>query len=508
MIEQTCAAVGCWSYSKSEDGAVETMKIMDCALCLCRADVDDCAQMNFLEQDCKICVSDVAAIGDGEHECVFGIDEADDARVIKDFFPEDFLRLAMNGGRWRCEDPLNGDRVKHCGSVLPQHRRPFLFSVPKAGQRCENVEGKAGLEFRFWECSDGSCVRDLHQCDGECPRGLRLDEVSGLCQDVGCPGNMWDCEGNCIGKQESCNRKCFRYESEYSCYYSDDRCIPFSQPCGPSKVCPMDHLYCDATETCVPDAEPCGGTCLAKRRHFCYSSNSCLYGHQFCSQRCRRGQHYCRDECQDMARPCQGKCARGWWICQRESVSECLPDGSSCGGTCKESFRRCGDVCQPSWAHCAYSSSTTAADDGKTNEDTEGQEISPRPREFRYDDDYGDFDICRPGEQLCHNVNDLDSVPQCIPRDSPCNRICLDDGMSYCKSLRSCFRHGEFDETCPATVTSKLVKDMTWMGIGIAITATVLLAIAVIYRATKPPPVKGKKEAEEGGRDNNGSTDL
>ena len=122
---------GCWSYSKSpQTTGGDVLTVVGCSDCLCRADVDDCSAMDFLDQSCKICVTSEDRVDDGAHDCVFGIDEANDAKVLKAFFSKEDFRLALNHGRWRCEDPLNSKAVKHCGSVLKGMRRQdyiFIF---------------------------------------------------------------------------------------------------------------------------------------------------------------------------------------------------------------------------------------------------------------------------------------------------------------------------------------------------------------------------------------------
>lgn len=83
------------------------------------------------------------------------------------------------------------------------------------------------------------------------------------------------------------------------------QCLPFSEPCGDHKSCPMDHTYCPESGLCQLDDQPCSGTCLANRRHFCSSSNKCLYAHEHCEQRCPAGQYYCLKQCQDLSMTCR-----------------------------------------------------------------------------------------------------------------------------------------------------------------------------------------------------------
>ena len=42
------------------------------------------------------------------------------------------------------------------------------------------------LEFRFWSCANGQCVRDIHQCDGNCPDGFELNVHTGECVPLTC----------------------------------------------------------------------------------------------------------------------------------------------------------------------------------------------------------------------------------------------------------------------------------------------------------------------------------
>jgi hypothetical protein len=43
-------------------------------------------------------------------------------------------------------------------------------------------------------------------------------------------------------------------------------------------------------------------------------------------RRCPEGHYYCLQRCHNLNDLCDGSCFKGRWLCQRESVEECIPD--------------------------------------------------------------------------------------------------------------------------------------------------------------------------------------
>lgn len=164
-------------------------------------------------------------VGDGKADCLYGMDEAEDARRIVDLVGRPNWNRLLFRGYWKCRDGQN--RSVTCTGVAGRDGPLFLHSYPAevateedgGEQRCKSVPHTqffapnygsyffrdslgSHWEARFWSCPEAStCVREGENCE----LGVKAADE----RDLACPAGFEEDHRACV-VGGACTATCYR----------------------------------------------------------------------------------------------------------------------------------------------------------------------------------------------------------------------------------------------------------------------------------------------------------